>query len=71
VTYLACVTILTSYSLRLVSHLRNCLGQCRRPHEIGEIVGQRMKLKPDGVDGNEQHDSRVHFMAFLPSLIHC
>jgi hypothetical protein len=27
------------------------LGQCQRPHEVAEIVGQRMKLKPDGVGG--------------------
>jgi hypothetical protein len=51
--------------------MRHCLGQCQRPHEVGEIVGQRMKLKPDGVGGEEQHDSRVHFIAFFPSLIHC
>ena len=29
--------------------VRDSLGQCERPHEVGEIVGQRMKLKPDGV----------------------
>ena len=27
------------------------LRQCQRPHEVGEIVGQGMKLKPDGVGG--------------------
>ncbi len=27
----------------------NLLRQGQRPHEIGEIVGQGMKLKPDGV----------------------
>ena len=27
------------------------LGQCQRPHEVAEIVGQRMKLKPDGAGG--------------------
>ncbi len=27
----------------------NLLRQGQRPHEIGEIVGQSMKLKPDGV----------------------
>ena len=27
------------------------LWQSQRPHEVGEIVGQRMKLKPDGVGG--------------------
>src|SRR6266568_3870976 len=27
------------------------LRQSQRPHEVGEIVGQRMKLKPDGVAG--------------------
>ena len=26
------------------------LRQSQRPHEVGEIVGQRVKLKPDGVD---------------------
>lgn len=25
--------------------------QCQRSHEVGEIVGQRMKLKPDGICG--------------------
>ena len=27
------------------------LRQSQRPHEVGEIVGQRMKLKPHGVCG--------------------
>jgi len=27
------------------------LWQSQRPHEVGEIVGERMKLKPDGVGG--------------------
>src|SRR6266516_253994 len=27
------------------------LRQSQRPHEVGEIIGQRMKLKPDGVSG--------------------
>ena len=27
------------------------LRQSQRPHKVGEIVGQRMKLKPDGVGG--------------------
>jgi hypothetical protein len=25
------------------------LGQSQRPHEVGEIIGQRMQLKPDSV----------------------
>ncbi len=27
------------------------LRHSQRPHEVGEIVGQRMKLKPHGVGG--------------------
>jgi hypothetical protein len=30
-----------------------------------------MKLKPEALAAKEQHDSRVHFMALLPFLIHC
>ncbi len=30
-----------------------------------------MKLKPDALAVSEQHDSRVHFSALLPSLMCC
>jgi hypothetical protein len=29
----------------------DCLRQGQCPHEVGEIVGQRMKLKTHGVGG--------------------
>jgi hypothetical protein len=34
---------------RLNAHAR--LGQSQRPHEVSEIVGRCIKLKPDGVGG--------------------
>ena len=35
---------------RLVSH-QSLIGSGQRPQEIAEIVGERMKLEPDGVGG--------------------
>jgi hypothetical protein len=48
------------------------LRRCQRAQEIVEIVGERMKLEPHCV-GRERptHDSRVHLITPLPSLIHC
>jgi len=31
--------------------LRDRLGQCQRPHEVGEVVGQRVQLKTHRVGG--------------------
>jgi len=43
------------------------LGQSQRPHEVGEIVGQRMKLKPDGMFVNERR--RIAEVAIATQLI--
>jgi hypothetical protein len=43
----------------------------QRAQEIAEIVGERVKLKPNLIAEKEGHDSRVHRIAPLPSLIHC
>jgi hypothetical protein len=32
--------------------LSNCLAHSQRAHEIAEILGERMKLKADGVGGD-------------------
>ena len=45
------------------------LWRRQRAQEIAEIVGQRMKLEPMAT--SVRHDSRVHLIAPLPSLIHC
>ena len=29
----------------------HCLGQSQRPQEVAEIVGERVKLEPDGIGG--------------------
>ena len=39
--------------------------------EVGQVVGQRVKLEADALARNVVHDSRVHLTACLPSLIHC
>jgi hypothetical protein len=31
--------------------VRSNLGQYKRPHEVGEIVGRRMKMKTYGTGG--------------------
>jgi hypothetical protein len=58
-----------SFSLRLLSDQPLMRGE--RAQEVAEIVGEGMKLKEDGVGGEERHESRVHRIAPLPSLIHC
>ena len=45
--------------------------QGQGPKEVGQVVGQRMKLSRTAFARKVVHDSRVHLTAFLPSLIHC
>jgi len=40
-----------SFSLRLVSDRSTASGHRQRPHEVAEIVRERVKLKPHGVGG--------------------
>src|SRR5262249_26575236 len=47
------------------------LRRRQRAQEIAEVVGERMKLEPHALAANVRHDSRVHLIAPLPSLIHC
>jgi len=42
----------------------------QRPQEDCKIVREREELLPHGMVANEQHDSRDHFVTFLPFLIH-
>jgi hypothetical protein len=51
--------------------VRDSLRQCQRPHEVGEIVGECMTLKPDGIGGERALRRRVQFIAFSTSLILC
>ncbi len=44
------------------------LGRRERAQEIAEIVGQRMKLEPDGIGGERPARHRVHLIAPSPSL---
>jgi hypothetical protein len=46
-------------------------GHRQHPHEIAEIVGQRVELTTDALAAKERQDSRAHLIALLPSLIHC
>jgi hypothetical protein len=43
--------ILISFSRRLVSPRLHRLGQRQRPHEIAEVVGERMELETESVGG--------------------
>jgi hypothetical protein len=47
------------------------LGQRPRPYEVAALASERMELKADGVRGKRWHNSPVHLIALLPSLIHC
>ena len=52
--------------------VRDSFGQCQRPHEVGEVVGECMKLKADGI-GDEraarQSCPLYGVLAFLDSLL--
>jgi len=45
-----------------------CLRHGQRAHEVAKVVGQRVELK---AAAKVRHDSSVHLLAPLPSLIHC
>jgi hypothetical protein len=48
--------------------------QCQRPHEVGEILGQRLKLKPNSVGGEGaagQPRPLQRVLAFLDPLLGC
>ena len=47
------------------------LRQGQSPHEVTQIVGQGVKLEPHLVIAELADDSRVHLMAYLPSLMYC
>ena len=45
-------------------------GCHQRPQEIAEIISERMNSSRTALAANVRHDSRVHLIAPLPSLIH-
>ena len=47
------------------------LGHRQRPREVDNVTCESLELKADGVAANVRHDSRVHFLSPLPSLIPC
>jgi hypothetical protein len=47
------------------------IGQNQRAEEVGQVVGQRMKLEPDRVGLHRPARQACPPDAFLPSLIHC
>ena len=45
------------------------LRQSQCPNEVAQIVGQGVKPSRTSLLRNFRHDSRVHLIAFLPSLM--
>jgi hypothetical protein len=63
--------ILTSFSRRLVSdHGSVAFGSASVRMKLLRLVGQCVELAADSVGAKIRHDSRVHLIAPLSSLIH-
>jgi hypothetical protein len=61
--------ILISFSRRLVSdHGSRRLGHRQRPHEVAEVIGERVKLEADGVGGEGTASQPRPFDRPLPFL---